>query len=104
MTDFFYLLDVFLMQFSYENRKKKFLITFTSPCFTHIKVSNFTSGWGQNRASRKTGDSRAVTSIQERPSGDFFIPQLFYMCKGRKLLWTKMSMRLLNTQNETTKE
>ena len=55
-----------------------------------IKVSNFTSGWVQSRARRKTGNSRTVTPIQERSSGDFSIPQLFYMCKGRKLLRTKI--------------
>ena len=41
-------------------------------------MSNFTSGWVQYCAGRETGDSRAVTSIQERSSGDFSIPQLFH--------------------------
>ena len=72
------------MQFSYENRKKKFLITFTSLCFRHIKVSKFTSGWVQNHARQKTGDSRSVTSIQECSSGDFSIPQLNILHVQRK--------------------
>ena len=34
-------------------------------------MSNFTSGWVQYRVRRETGDSRAVTSTQERQSRNF---------------------------------
>ena len=50
---------------------------------------NFTSGWVQYRARRETNDSGAVTSIQERLSRDFSIPQLFFVCRGRKLCGRK---------------
>ena len=66
MTDFFYLFDKIRMFFSYEDGQKQFLIIFSSPHRKRLKVSNFTSGWVQYRARRETGDSRAVTSIQER--------------------------------------
>ena len=41
-----------------ENKKIPYHFYSTSLCFRHIKVSNFTSGWVQNHARRKTGDSR----------------------------------------------
>ena len=71
MTDFFYLFDQILMFSSYEDGQKKFLTIFSSPHRRPIKVSNFTSGWVQYRARRETGDSRAVTSTQERQSRNF---------------------------------
>ena len=46
-------------------------------------MSNFTSGWVQYHTRREAGDSRDVTSIQERQSRDFSIPQLFFVCRGR---------------------
>ena len=36
---------------------------FSTPRLRGMKASNFTSGWGQYRARRETGNSRAVTSI-----------------------------------------
>ena len=66
MTDFFYLPDRIFMLFSYENRKNKFPINFSSPRLRRTNTYNFTSGWAQNRARRETGDSGPVTSIQER--------------------------------------
>ena len=55
------------MLFSYENQEKKFPINFSSPCMRRTNTCNFTnSSWIQNRARRDTGDSRPVTSIQER--------------------------------------
>ena len=77
MRDFFICLIKILMLISYGDGPKKFLIFFF-PRRRRIKVSNFNSGWVQNRARRKTGDSRAVTSIQEHYSRDFFILQLFH--------------------------
>ena len=66
MTDsFFYLLDQIFMLLSFENRKKKVLINFSSQRLRRIEVSNFTSGWVQYRERRETGDGRAVTSAQE---------------------------------------
>ena len=41
-------------------------IVFSSPCFSHLKISNSTSGWVKNLAQLKTGASRVVTSKQER--------------------------------------
>ena len=77
MTIFFiYLIKLTL--FSYENRKK-FLINFSSPHLRHIKVSNLTSGLVQYCVTRETGNSRSVTSIQERMSHDFSFPQLFFV-------------------------
>ena len=66
------------MFFSYEDGQKIFLIIFSSPQGRRIKVLNLTSGWVQYRSRRETGDSRAVTSIQERKSRDFSTPQLFH--------------------------
>ena len=66
MTDFFYLLDRIFMLFSYENRKNKFAIDFSSPRLRRTNTCNFTSGCVQNHARRETGDSGPVTSIQER--------------------------------------
>ena len=54
--------------------QEKILIMFSSPHRRRLKVSNLTSSW----ETRDTGDSRAVTSILERLSRDFFIPQLFH--------------------------
>ena len=36
------------MLFSYENRKNKFAINFSSPRLRRINTCNFTSGWLQN--------------------------------------------------------
>ena len=66
MTDFFYLLVRIFMMFSYENRKNKFAIDFSSSRLRRTNTCNFTSGWVQNRARRETGDSGPVTSIQQR--------------------------------------
>ena len=66
MTDFFYLLDRIFMLLSYENRKNKFPINFSSSLMRRTNTCNFTSGWVQNRARWETGDSGPVTSIQER--------------------------------------
>ena len=65
MTDFFYLLVRIFMMFSYENRKNKFAIDFSSSRLRRTNTCNFTSGWVQNRARRETGDSGPVTSIQQ---------------------------------------
>ena len=65
--------------------KNKFLINFSSLHLRHIKVSNFTSGWVKYHARWETGDSWAVTSIQEHLFGDFSSPQLFFVCRGKKL-------------------
>ena len=46
--------------------EKKNPYEFSSLRLGRIKVSNLTSGLVQNRARRETGNSRAVTSIQER--------------------------------------
>ena len=53
------------MLFSYENRKTKFAIDFSSPRLRRTNTCNFTSGWVQNRARWEIGDSGPVTSIQE---------------------------------------
>ena len=54
------------MLYSYENRKNKFAIDFSSPRLRRTNTCNFTSGCVQNRARLETGDSGPVTSIQER--------------------------------------
>ena len=63
-------------------------------------MSNFTSSWVQYCERRETGDSGAMTSRQERLSRDFSIPQLFFVCRGRKLCGRKCEMELLNSRNE----
>ena len=43
------------------------------------------------RARRKTGDSRTVTSIQERESRDFSINySVVFRVQRKKTVWTKM--------------
>ena len=75
ITEIFYLLDQIFMLFAYKNRKNKILITFSFLQLRGINVFNFTFGWVQYHARRDTGDNRAVTSIQERLSRNFAIPQ-----------------------------
>ena len=48
------------MLVSYENRKTKFLVNFSSPRLRRMKASNFTFGEVQYRARFETGDSIAV--------------------------------------------
>ena len=62
-------------------------------------MSNFTSGWVQLRTRRETGDSKAVTSVQEHYFFYFSIPKLFFE-QRKKSVWMKIRMGLLNTQNE----
>ena len=55
-------------------------------------MSDFTTSCVQCGARRETGDSRAVTSMQERWSREFCIPLLFCVCRekelrGRKYEW-----------------
>ena len=59
-----YLLDQMSMLFSYENRKKKILINFSSPRLRRIKSVKFHFWLG--KIPRKTGDTMAVTSIKQR--------------------------------------
>lgn len=66
MNRYFNLLDQMSMLFLYENRKKKFVVIFSSPRLRLIKASNLTTGWVQYRSKRETRDSEAVTSIQGR--------------------------------------
>ena len=54
------------MLFSYENRKNKFAIDFSSLGLRQTNTCNFTSCCVQNCARWETGDSEPVTSIQER--------------------------------------
>ena len=45
-------------------KRKKLLVKLSSPCLKRIKASNFTSF--NTTQKRENGDSRAVTSMQER--------------------------------------
>ena len=61
-----------------ENRKKKLSLLYKNvKCLLPDGI--------QYRARRETGDSRAMTSIQDRQFRDFFVPRLFFVCTGRKL-------------------
>ena len=53
---------------------------FFSTLEASIKLSNSTSNWVQYPARWETGDSRAVTSIQEHLSRIFSIPLLLFFC------------------------
>ena len=60
MTKYFSLLDRIFILFSYENRKKKFLVIFSCPRLRRRKASKFTFGGVQYRARFETEDSIAV--------------------------------------------
>ena len=59
------------MLFSYENRKNKFAIGFSSPRLRRTNTCNFTSGCVQNRARWETGDSGPVTSYKNAAFASF---------------------------------
>ena len=56
---------------------------------------------------QETGSWRIVTSIQECKSRDFSIPQLFFVCRGRKLCgrkyeWDSWILRMKQPRNRET--
>ena len=83
------------MLFSYGNRKKQIPYRFFFPLFWRSNTCNFTSGWVQNRARRRIGDRRPVTSIQERcfrafqcfccaEEGNMVLQCIVYGCNNKK--------------------
>ena len=85
MTEFFYCLDQIFTLFSYENKKKKkILTTFSSLCLRHMKVSNFTSSWVQYHTRKDSVDRRAVMSIQECLVLGFLYSSVDFHVQGNK--------------------
>ena len=97
---FFYLLDRIFMLFSYENRRNKFPINFSSPLLRPTNTWNFTSGSIQNRAWRESGDSGLWRQYRTAIFTDFSLAQCFSFAKGENMVQRCVAFGCSNTKDE----
>ena len=69
---------------------KKNPYQFLFPVFEAYKSVKFHFRLGTIPPKIETGNSRAVTSIQEHLFRNFSIPQFFFVCRGKKTVFMKI--------------
>ena len=88
------------MLFSYENRKNKFPINFSSPLLRPSNTWNFTSGSIQNRAWWESGDSGLWRQYRTAIFADFSMAQYFSFAKEENMVQRCVAFGCSNTKDE----